>query len=87
MGRLPPMLTPTKEPVELRHKRWKHRERGYEVKVESIRHFHGKHGYFSTVTVIEKKSKVQAKWPVQKFIRAFEPLGRSSRPKTAWQRL
>jgi hypothetical protein len=81
------MTRPTEEPVEIRYKRWRNKAKGYEVKVESVRNFKGKHGYFSTVTVVRKKTKVEVKWPVLAFIKAFEPLGRPSRPRSVWQRL
>jgi hypothetical protein len=81
------MTKPTEKPIVIRHNRWKHRTKGYEVKVESVRNFHGKHGYYSTVTVTEKKTKAESQWPALAFVRDFEPIGRVSPRRSVWQRL
>ena len=84
----PEKLTkPTADPVEIRHNRWRNKAKGYEVKVVSTRTFHGKHGFYSTVTVVEKGTKAEVRWPALAFVQAFEPLGRPRSIKSVWQRL
>lgn len=70
------------EPL-IRHKRWRHKTRDYEVQVLDTRN-----AGCPTVTVDRTQyTRTQRTWNVEKFLLEFEPIGRPVRLKTLWERL
>jgi hypothetical protein len=68
---------------EIRHKRYVHRKRGYEVEVLDTRNMG-----CPTVTVDRTQyAEVKRTWTVEAFLLAFEPLGRPFRRPTLWDML
>jgi hypothetical protein len=82
-------MTPSPEPIAIEYKRWRHKASGYEVTFVGIRHWEGKHGVFSEVTVQGSRWKKDQRvtWPAKTFLRVFEPVGRKFRVKSRWERL
>jgi hypothetical protein len=82
-------MTPSPKPISIEYKRWRHKASGYEVVFVGIRHWEGKHGVFSEVTVRGSrwKSDLLVTWPGKTFLRIFEPIGRKFRIKSRWERL
>lgn len=77
------------EPIEIKFRRWTHREHNYAVTVINIRHFRGSHG-LHTVVYVEgslRGPKTLASWPATAFLQAFRPRGRKLRVKSRWERL
>jgi hypothetical protein len=67
----------------IRHKRWRHKTRGYEVNVLDTRT-----AGCPTVTVDRTQyTQAQRTWNIEKFLLEFEPLGKPIRLKTLWDLL
>lgn len=72
-----------KETPEIRHKRWRHKVRRYEVKVLDTRNVG-----CPTVTVNRTQyAEVKRVWTIEAFLLEFEPLGRPFRQRTLWDML
>ncbi len=77
-----------KEPIQIKYRRWTHREHGYAVTVLNVQHFRGQHGTFTNVTVEGSlRGKAVVCWPAEAFLKAFKPRGRRLRIKNRWERL
>lgn len=81
-----PLHWPTTEPVAIPYRRWRHRRDLSIVEVESVRNHCGRHGYYTTVLVRDKKGQ-SSLWPAKVFIQNFKPVGRKKIALSAWARL
>lgn len=65
----------------IKHKRWKHRERGYVVEVLGVTNL----GNNRTVKVDRTHSaKKHRTWNQDAFLKEFEPIGRPMRHRSRW---
>lgn len=82
-------MTLATKPFETSYKKWRHLKQGFVVKILGVQHYPGKHGLYSTVTVLgdvgdPKREKV---WSAEIFRKHFEPVGRKQKTKTALDRV
>lgn len=71
------------EPRRIRHKRWRHRKRGYVVRVLDTRN-----EGCPTVTVDRTAfATVKRTWNLEKFLLEFEPVGRPFALRSLWELL
>lgn len=73
----------TDEAPQIRHKRWRHKTRGYEVEVLDTRY-----AGCPTVTVDRTQfSRLERVWNLEKFLLEFDPLGRPYPRRSLWDLL
>ncbi len=77
---------PSEAPVKIEYHRWKHKERGYTVRVENVQNFRGALGFVTVVRVSRKGFRL-VEWPSETFLNTFEPIGRKWRMKSRWDRI
>jgi hypothetical protein len=77
----------TSSPTPIEYKRWKHLSKGYIVEVFEVHHHLGKKGYYTSVTVTQDGKPHLSRWPSSAFLKAFRPVGRKLKIKSAFERL
>jgi hypothetical protein len=76
------------DPVEIRHHRWRHKERGYVVTVLGTYIFGAPISQqYVRVDRSSETSKRERSWGVEHFLQTFKPVGRPFKPKTIWDHL
>jgi hypothetical protein len=73
---------------EVLYRRWRNLRHRYLVEVLDVQDYRGTAiSTYRTVKVKRVKSLEERTWPVEVFLRSFEPVGRKLRKKTAWELL
>ena len=75
------MIPTPKYATPIEYIRWKHKERGYIVRVTALANYRGKLGCLTVVTVARKGFR-NVEWSAPLFIQTFTPLGRKRRVKS-----
>jgi hypothetical protein len=71
------------DPPRIRHKRWRHKKRGYVVQVLDTRN-----EGCPTVTVDRTAlATIKRTWTLEKFLLEFEPIGRPFVARSLWELL
>ena len=71
-----------------RHRRWRHKIAGYEVKVLQVLNYGPEEALRSTVTVDRTQHARKPRlWTAEAFLEAFDPIGRPQKEKTWWEML
>ncbi len=79
-----------KRPLDLSnipYKRWKNMRHNYLVDVLDVQRFDGEATSYQVVLVRRVQGAQERAWPVDVFLKTFEPVGRKLRQKTIWDRL
>lgn len=78
-------MVSTQDPPEIRHNRWRHKKRGYTVKVLGV-YNHGRHPPYHRTVLVDRMAttKKPRSWSAHRFVAEFEPIGRPPKKKTLW---
>lgn len=71
------------------YRRWRHRQLGYSIEVQSVDNYSGTEGSFSVVKVLGSNSSEtrHMSWPIATFLATFEPLGRPMKNRNRWKHM
>lgn len=78
---------PKPDPRSVPYRRWRNLRHRYLVEVLDVHNYRGESGDYRTVTVRRVRGHEERTWSVDSFLRAFQPVGRKIRKKTAWDLL